>query len=150
MHVKTAFVLILLSLFAGWGLSQAQAPGHITGSWKVEITFHDGGSRSLRFEAGAAGKGSFAPVVPRPNQTESAQPATAEWSEDGKGSVTFTGPVQFPLGNVGLERGTLVLKGRRRSDGSITGAAQFFPADQDPGRTKPSKTGTFRTTKVAA
>ena len=35
------------------------------GSWKVEITFGNGESRSFRFEAGESGKGSFLLVDPR-------------------------------------------------------------------------------------
>ena len=63
----------------------------------------------------------------------------------------ISGPVQFPLGNVGLDRGTLVLKGKLGTDGSITGEARFFPIDQNPSdpTAKPSKSGTFKATRAA-
>lgn len=143
-----ALFLIALFLMAGSGFSQAQ-PAQIVGRWKVDVSFSGGESRSLRFEAQESGKGSFTPVVPRPNQAGSAEPATAQWSQSENGAVAFSGPVQFPLGNVGFQRGTLVLKGKVGSDGSIAGEAKFFPVDQDPSKAQPSKSGSFRAVRLA-
>lgn len=149
MTSRTAFVFALLGFFALASVSPAGS-ADLVGSWKIEIRFSDGGSRSLRFDARDGGQGAFVPVIPRPNQTDSTEPAAAaDWSEDGKGTLTFSGPIQFPLGNIGLERGTLVLNGRRGANGSITGTARLFPAEQGSGQPKPSRTGTFKASKIA-
>ncbi len=62
----------------------------------------------------------------------------------------FSGPVEFPLGNVGRDAGTLVLKGKFGTDGAITGEAIFFPVDQDPKdpKARPSKSGSFKAIRV--
>ena len=63
----------------------------------------------------------------------------------------FSGMVEFPLGNVGRDAGTLVLKGKFGTEGSITGEAMFFPLDQDPKdpKARPSKGGSFKAIRVA-
>lgn len=126
-------------------------PSGLIGSWEVEITFANGAQHSVKFKASESGKGCFLLVGPKPNLNRSAQPSPAEWSESDGHSVTISGPMQFPLGNVGFERGTLVLKGKLEADGSITGKALFFPSDQylkDP-KGRPSKSGTFKAVRVA-
>jgi hypothetical protein len=63
----------------------------------------------------------------------------------------FSGTVEFPLGNVGRDAGTLVLKGKFGTEGTVTGAAIFFPLDQDPKdpKARPSKSGSFKAIRVA-
>ena len=152
MSMVTARLALILMVFAqifGAAFSQAQSSNFI-GSWRVEITFGNGESRSLSFEARGSGKGSFRLLVPRPSMVESAEPSAAEWTQSDDHSVVFSGPVQFPLGNVGIARGTLVLKGKFGTEGSITGEAIFFPVDQDAKDPKaaPSKSGSFKATRV--
>ncbi|MEO6872785.1 MAG: hypothetical protein ABI233_11270 [Chthoniobacterales bacterium] len=143
--MKFQFVLLVfaLALVAGAGFSQTP-PASVVGGWKIDVRFGGRESHALRFEARVAGKGSFAAVVPAPNETGPTGATEAEWSENANGSIAFSGPVQFPLGNVGLERGTLVLQGKLQTDGSITGEAKFFPVDQDPSKANPLKSGTFK------
>jgi len=149
-RLTTAFVLILLAQLFSADSSQAQS-SNVIGNWKVEINFNNGLKRVLRFEALALGKGSFLPEGPGPAWVDPAQPSTAAWTQPDQASVTFSGPVQFPLGNVGIDRGTLVLKGKIGADGAITGEASFFSLHQDsPDSTgKPSKAGTFRAIRAA-
>src|SRR5438034_7530519 len=87
-------------------LSHAQSPNMI-GTWKVDITFMNGESRSLRFDAQGAGKGSFLVLDPRLNVWGPAKPSEAKWSRGEGTSVTFSGPVEFMLSNVGRCAGTL-------------------------------------------
>ncbi len=133
----------------GVGLSQVQSSNFI-GSWKVEITFRNGESRSLRFEARGSGKGSFLLLDPGSRFWGAAGPSEAKWTQGDDGSVMFSGAVEFPLGNVGRDAGTLVLNGKFGTDGSITGEAKFFPPDQDPKdpKARPSKSGTFKAIRL--
>ncbi|MGH8095403.1 MAG: hypothetical protein ACREIF_18370 [Chthoniobacterales bacterium] len=146
---KPALILMVLAQLFGMGLSRAQ-PSDIIGSWKVEITFGNGESRLFRFEAGDSGKGSFLLLDPRSKFWGTAGPSKAEWTRGDEDSVIFSGIVEFPLGNVGRDAGTLVLKGKFGTDGSITGEAMFFPLDQDAKdpKARPSKEGTFKATRV--
>ena len=149
MTPKPALILIVFAHLFGVGLSQVQS-SNVIGSWKLEITFSNGESRSLRFEARESGKGSFLLLDPRLKFWGPAKPSEAKWTQDDEGSVVFSGPVEFPLGNVGRDAGTLVVKGKFGTEGSITGEAQFFPLDQDPKdpKAKPSKSGTFKAIRV--
>jgi hypothetical protein len=65
--------------------------------------------------------------------------------------VKFSGIVEFSLGNVGRDSGTLVFKGKFETEGLITGEVAFFPLDQDPNNPKarPSKSGTFKAIRAA-
>ncbi len=151
MTAKPVLILIVFAQIFGVGSFQAQSP-NVMGSWKVEITFGNGENRSFRFEAGESGKGSFLLLDPRLKTWGPARPWEAKWTQSPEGSVTFSGPVEFPLGNVGRDAGTLVLTGKLGTEGSITGEAKFFPLDHDPKDPKasPSKSGQFKATRATS
>lgn len=146
---KPALILIVFAQIFGAGLAQAQS-SNVIGSWKVEITFGNGESRAVRFEAKESGKGSLLLLDPRSKVYGPAGPSEAKWTQGEQGSVMFSGPVEFLLGNVGRDAGTLVLKGKFGIEGTITGAATFFRLDQDPTdpRPTPSKSGSFKAVRV--
>jgi hypothetical protein len=110
------------------------------GSWKVDITFTNGESRSLRFDAQDGGKGSLLLLDPKARVWGPAKPSEAKWTHGEGNSVTFSGPVEFLLGNVGRDAGTLVFKGRFETESLITGGVEFSPLIGDG----PSKSGTFK------
>jgi hypothetical protein len=121
----------------------------LVGQWKVEITFGDQSTRSLRLVAEESGIGSLL-LEARSNWDEPAKPTKAKWTVDRGKSVTFSGPVDFPIGNVGRETGVLVFRGAFESGSKITGEYAFFPMDQDMSGPKsdPSKTGKFKATRI--
>ena len=149
MTPKPALILIVFAQILGVGFSQVQS-SNVVGSWKVEITFGNGDGRSLRFEARESGKGSFLLLDPRLKVWGPARPSEAKWTQGDEGSVML-GSVEFLLGNVGRDAGTLVLKGKFGTEGTVTGAAIFFPLDQDPkdSKARPSKSGSFKAIRVA-
>jgi hypothetical protein len=144
--VKTLQPLILMLIFqtGGVALTQAQSPNPM-GKWKVEVTFPNGDNRSLLFEAQGAGKGSLRLLDPRSNFWEAAKPSEAKWTLDDGSSVTFSGAVEFPIGNVGRDPGTLVFKGKFETESLITGYVEFSPLVGD----RPSKSGTFKAIRAA-
>ena len=139
MKTMQPLALILIVQTCCVALSQAQSPNMI-GTWKVDITFTNGESRSLRFDAQGAGKGTFLLLDPKLNVWGPAKPSEAKWSRGEANSVTFSGAVEFPLGNVGRDAGTLEFKGKFETDGSIRGEVEFSPLVGD----QPSKHGTFK------
>jgi len=110
------------------------------GSWNVEITFANQEHRSLRFDAQGVGKGSFLLLDPRLKVWGPAKPSEAKWTRGEGNSVTFSGAVEFLLGNVGRDAGTLVFKGKFETPSLITGAVEFAPLVGE----RPSKHGTFK------
>ena len=124
-------------------LAQAQTP-NMTGTWNVEITFANGGPRSMRFDARADGKGTLIATDPQSKVWGATKPSEATWTRDEGNSVTFSGPVEFLLGNVGRDAGTLTCKGKFESADLISGEVEFSPAVGE----RPSKHGTFKAVRT--
>jgi hypothetical protein len=117
----------------------AQSP-NVIGRWNVEITFANANRYSLRFDGQAGGKGSLLLLDPRSTFWEGAKRAEAKWTRGEGNSVTFSGPIEFLIGNVGRDAGTLVLKGTFETVDLITGEMEFSSLGGD----RPSKHGTFK------
>jgi hypothetical protein len=146
--------LMLLFLIAAYNYSvDAARPqsSDLKGRWKIDITFEDQSKRSLSFDAENSGAGSLL-LEARSNWDEPAKPSQAKWTAGREKRVTISGPVEFPIGNVGRETGVLVFKGSFKSESKITGDFAFYSMDQDPMDPKatPSKTGKFEATRVLA
>jgi hypothetical protein len=142
---RPALILMVFAQIGGAALSQAQSPNMI-GSWKVGITFTNGDSRSLRFDARDSGKGSLLLLDPRSTVWGSAKPSEAKWTQGDGNSVTFSGAVEFLIGNVGRDAGTLVFKGKFETESLITGEVEFSPLVGDG----PSKSGTFKAIRAGS
>jgi len=134
-------LLIVQTCFAA--MAQAQSP-NMTGSWKVEINFAEGNKRSLRFDAQDNGKGTFLLMDPMLSRWGPAKPSEAKWTPGDQNSVTFSGAVEFPIGNVGRDPGTLTFKGKFETPDSITGEVEFAPLVGE----RPSKHGTFKASRT--
>lgn len=139
MKAARAIILVMAVNTFSFVLAGAESP-NVTGSWKVEITFANEQHRFLRFDAQNEGKGTLAVTDPKSKVWGGAKPSDAKWTRDEGNSVTFSGPVEFLIGNVGRDAGTLTFKGKFETPDSITGEVEFFPLIGD----RPSKHGTFK------
>ena len=137
---RLMLLLIVQTCFAA--MAQAQSP-NMTGSWKVEINFAERNKRSLRFDAQDNGKGTFLLMDPMLSRWGPAKPSEAKWTPGDQNSVTFSGAVEFPIGNVGRDPGTLTFKGKFETPDAITGEVEFAPLVGE----RPSKHGTFKATR---
>jgi len=107
-------------------LAEAESP-NVNGSWKVAITFANEQHRFLRFDAQSDGKGTLTVTDPQSKVWAGAKSSEAKWTAGEGHSVTFSGPVEFPIGNVGLDAGTVTLKGKFDAPDLITGEVDFSP-----------------------
>jgi hypothetical protein len=140
----TATRTLLLMLIAQTvAVSQAESPNAI-GRWNVEIAFPNDEHRSLRLDAQDGGKGTLLLVDPKARVWGSTTPSEAKWTRSDDNSVTFSGAVEFMLGNVGRDAGTLVFKGKFEKTDLITGEVEFSPLVGD----RPSKHGTFKAVRA--
>ena len=141
---RSCFVIscmILMTTFQPSWVAMAETPSSsLLGRWNVEIIFADGNKRSLRFDAQGDGKGTFLVIDPRLKVWGPGKPSEAKWTQGEGNSVTFSGPVEFMLGNVGRDAGTLVFKGKFETPSLITGEVEFAPLVGE----RPSKHGTFK------
>jgi hypothetical protein len=142
--ISCRVILMLIFQTGSIGLTQAQSP-NVIGRWNVEITFANEEHRSLRFDAQGSGKGSFLLLDPKLNVWGPAKPSEAKWSRGEGNSVTFSGPMEFMIGNVGRDAGTLVFKGKFETESLITGEVEFSPLVGD----RPSKHGTFKAVRAS-
>jgi hypothetical protein len=133
------FILIAQSI----AVSDAQSP-NILGAWNVEISFGSEQHRSVHFEAQGEGKGTFVAADPLSKSWGSDKPSEAKWTCGKGNSVTFSGAVELPTGNVGRDAGTLVCRGQFGTPDLITGEVEFSPSVGD----RPSKHGTFKATRA--
>lgn len=124
-------------------LAEAESP-NVTGSWNLEITFVNERHRFLRFAAQSDGKGTLTVTDAQSKVWGGAKPSEAKWTRDEGNSVTFSGPVEFLIGNVGRDAGTLTFKGKFETPDSITGEVEFSPLVGE----RPSKHGTFKAVRV--
>ena len=123
-------------------MAEAQSPS-LLGRWNIDINFADGNKRSLRFDAQADGKGTASTTTPMVSRWGPAKPSEAKWTPGDQNSVTFSGVVEFPLGNVGRDPGTLMFTGKFEGPDSISGEVDFAPLVGE----RPSKHGTFKATR---
>jgi hypothetical protein len=135
--------LILMLIAQTIALSKAESP-NIIGTWNVEFTFANEEHRAVRFDAQGEGKGTFELLDPRAKVWGAAKPSEVKWTGGEGNSVTFSGPVEFMLGNVGRDAGTLVFKGKFETADLITGEVEFSPLVGD----RPSKHGTFKAVRA--
>ena len=124
-------------------LAQAQSLTMV-GRWNIEITFANEEHRSLRFDAQDGGKGTLLLVDPKSRAWGSATPSEAKWTGSEDNSVTFSGAVEFMLGNVGRDAGTLVFNGKFETSDLIRGEVEFSPLVGE----RPSKHGTFKAVRA--
>jgi len=135
--------LILMLILQTVVMAHAQSP-NLIGRWNVEITFANEDHRSLRFDAQGDGKGTFELLDPRTKVWGGATSSEAKWSRGEENSVTFSGPVEFMLGNVGRDAGSLMFNGRFETADLIKGEVEFSPLVGD----RPSKHGTFKAARA--
>jgi hypothetical protein len=134
-----AIILAMAVNTFSFALAGAESP-NVTGSWNLEVTFVNEQHRFLRFDAQSDGKGTLTVTDAQSKVWGGAKPSEAKWTRDEGNSVTFSGPVEFLIGNVGRDAGTLTFKGKFETPDSITGEVEFSPLVGE----RPSKHGTFK------
>jgi hypothetical protein len=139
---RSVFLMLIVRMCCST-VALAQTP-NMTGTWNVEITFANA-HHSLRFEAQDGGKGSLQLTDPAAKVWSGVKPSDAKWSRGNENSVTFSGPVEFLIGNVGRDAGTLTCKGKFETADLISGEVEFSPSVGE----RPSKHGTFKATRSA-
>jgi hypothetical protein len=142
MSAMRVFILLFVAQMCCAALGEGQSP-NVTGKWNLEVTFANERQRFLRFDAQSDGKGTLTVTDPQSKVWGNANPSEAKWNRSEGNSVTFSGPVEFLIGNVGRDAGTLICKGKFESADLITGEAEFSPLVGE----RPSKHGTFKATR---
>jgi hypothetical protein len=142
--IRWSVLVIMIVEMCCSALAQAQS-ANMTGRWNIDVTFAAGGQHSLRFDAQGAGKGTFQLLDPKAHVWGADKPSEATWKQGEGNAVTFSGPMEFLIGNVGRDAGTLTFNGKFENPDLITGEVEFSPLVGE----RPSKHGTFKATRAA-
>ena len=139
MNTARAIILVMAVNTFFFVLAEADSPT-MNGSWKIDITFANDQHRFLRLDAQSDGKGTLTVTDPQAKVWGAAKSSEAKWTQGEASSVTFSGPVEFLIGNVGRDAGTLTFNGKFDTPDLIAGEVDFSPLVGDG----PSKQGTFK------
>jgi len=120
----------------------------VKGRWKVKFNLSGVGEKNLVLESKAGGVCSFSLL----DAGVESKPLQAAWSQTTNDRVNFSGEAELPLGTCCVEIGTLVFKGKFKSNDSISGKAVFIGSTQDEENLNGFRTmvGTFIATRDSA
>ena len=143
MNTARAIILVMAMNTFSFVLAGADSPT-VNGSWKIDVTFANDQHRFLRFDAQSEGKGTLTVTDPQSKVWAGVKPSEAKWTPVQGNSVTFSGPAEFLIGNVGRDAGTLMFNGKFETPDLITGEVDFSPLVGGG----PSKHGTFKAVRA--
>ena len=143
-------VFILFSTAAAQQTGPAPARGKLTGRWRVTFSITGDPEKHLIFEVKPKGAGSFQLLDTGPDDKPVADAAPAVWSEIENDRVSFASEIEMQLGTCCRQWGTLIFKGKFKSNTSITGGIIFVTSideEESPYKYR-SHIGTFTATLV--
>jgi hypothetical protein len=145
---------IIIAVFILFSTAAAQqtppARGKLTGRWRVTFSITGDPEKHLIFEVKPKGAGSFSLLDTGPDNKPVPDPIPVVWSELDNDRVSFTSQTELQLGTCCREIGTLIFKGKFKSDTSITGGIIFVTSideEESPYKYR-SHIGTFTATLV--
>ncbi|HSE30634.1 MAG TPA: hypothetical protein VLA93_03550 [Pyrinomonadaceae bacterium] len=146
--IRVIAVLILVAVVVG----QQREPTHakLTGRWHVTFSLQGDPKKNLIFEPKDKGAGTFKLLDTGVDNKPVPDEAPAVWSELTNKRVSFSGELELQLGNCCRESGTLIFKGKFKSDNSIEGGLIFVTSvdeEESPYKYR-SYVGTFTATLV--
>ncbi|HSE17287.1 MAG TPA: hypothetical protein VLB46_09550 [Pyrinomonadaceae bacterium] len=153
MRIQLRVVITSLILISSLAAQQTAPPAgshKLSGRWRVTFSLTGDPEKHLIFEAKPKGAGSFSLLDTAPDNKPVADPVPAVWSELDNNRVSFTGEVELQLGNCCREVGTLIFRGKWKSNTSIAGKIIFvtnIDEEESPYQFR-SHIGTFTATPV--
>ena len=145
-----ACLVLISSVSAQQTTSPTAVSGKLPGRWRVTFSLAGDASKNLIFDSKAKGAGSFQLLDTGPDNKPVPEPVPAAWSELTNNRVSISGEVELPIGDCCREIGTLILKGKFKSNSSITGGLIFVTSTEEEESTYKyrSHIGTFTATRV--
>ena len=149
--MKPLLASLILIVLVGAGSPASQAPSahdkNLAGGWRVNIALSGGGPTNLEFHAQDGGKGSFRLEVPE----QRTQTVPATWFQTTNDRVNFSGEIELKFSPCCTETGTLIFKGKFKSDNSIAGKAIYIATTENEETLTGyvSTVGTFTATRMS-
>lgn len=146
-------IVLLFLLQPGFqGVSQTTSPasGRLTGRWRVTFRLSGENDKNLIFDAKPKGSGSFQLLDTGPDDKPVLETVPAVWSELTNNRISFSGEAELPIGTCCREIGTMIFKGKFKTNTSISGGFIFVTSvdeEESPYKYR-SHIGTFTATLV--
>ena len=122
--------------------------GRLTGRWRVTFSLTGDPEKHLIFEVKPKGAGAFTLLDPGPDEKAIPNSAPAVWSEVDEDRVSFSGETELQIGTCCRQQGTLIFKGKFKSNSTISGGLIFVTSideEESPYKYR-SHVGTFTAT----
>ena len=152
MRTYLKIIIGLLMLFSTAASQQSTpAPANsakLTGRWRVTFSLAGDPEKHLIFEVKPKGAGAFKLLDTGPDDKPVAEPAPAVWSELDNNRVSFSSETELQIGACCRQMGTLIFKGKFKSNTSIAGGLIFVTSideEESPYKYR-SHIGTFTAT----
>lgn len=97
----------------------------LAGRWQIDIVFPNAREHRIQFDALGSGTGTFLLLDEVSNLNPPPTFKKAEWKAETAAQFTLAGDVEFPIGNVGIDAGTLHFDGAMNTADSIGGTVTF-------------------------
>ena len=147
--MRTLKTIITVLILVSTATAQPSG-GKLTGRWRVTFSITGDPEKHLIFEVKPKGAGSFQLLDTGPDDKPVADAAPAVWSEIENDRVSFASEIEMQLGTCCRQWGTLIFKGKFKSNTSITGGIIFVTSideEESPYKYR-SHVGTFTATLV--
>jgi hypothetical protein len=144
--LKTIITVLILITTA----TAQPSGGKLTGRWRVTFSITGDPEKHLIFEVKPKGAGSFQLLDTGPDDKPVVDAAPGVWSEIENDRVSFASDIEMQLGTCCRQWGTLIFKGKFKSNTSITGGIIFVTSideEESPYKYR-SHIGTFTATLV--
>lgn len=136
------------------GLSQAStstaSSARLAGRWRVKFSLSGESEKNLIFDAKPKGSGSFQLLDTGADDKPVLEFLPGVWSELSNNRVSFSGEAELPIGTCCREIGTMIFKGKFKSNTSISGGFIFVTSvdeEESPYKYR-SHIGSFTATLV--
>ena len=152
--ILAATLLIAAASITAQDKSETESSSSVpVGGWDVTFSLLSPttvtNTRRLMFMSFSDGTGTFRIIGPRTTwTTQTIFPSV--WRSLTPSFMSFSGEVEFPIGNCCREAGTLVFKGTRANDGTMSGPVLFITSNPIVATPAPYtiRTGTFVATPL--
>ena len=125
-RLLTLIALIALTGMLSFGSLVASAQeSPLAGRWQITIVFANAREHKIQFDALGSGAGTLLLLDEVSNLNPPASLNKAEWKGETSAQFALSGDVEFPIGNVGVDAGTLHFEGTVNTPDSISGTVTF-------------------------
>ena len=122
-------ILLILLVLGSFFVTPAEMD--LTGRWQVKYVFAGRREMNLIFDSQPKNAATFLLLDTAEDSKPEAASRPAAWSQTTNDRVGFSGEVELPIGDCCRETGTLIFKGKFKSNDLVTGKVIFVASTEE-------------------